>query len=301
LTERTSAMLVLDKPSGMTSQQAVTRVKRLLSFRKAGHSGILDPDVTGVLPILFGSATRLAEYITDATKAYEAFAVLGFSTDTQDATGQILATGDPAGVTDEQIQQALRSFVGHIEQVPPQYSALKVGGVRAYTLARKGIEAPLVPRTVRVEQIAHLATTRAPGKVTIHFRILCGKGTYVRTICHDLGKQLGVPAHMASLIRTQSGPFTLSDAVSLSAVEEQGRLLLMAPEVAVAHLPKIVVEEQEAVLVDHGARLRPRDWPLAIGQDVRVHDQTDELLAIYTVVDNAELAAKKVLVTREAT
>lgn len=302
-----SGVLVLHKPRGMTSQQAVTRVRRMLDYAKAGHSGILDPEVTGVLPILFGSATRLAEYIMDAQKAYEAVVQFGSATDTQDATGQVVATGDPSGLDRAVVDAALATFVGEIEQMPPQYSALKIAGVRAYELARKGQVAPLVARTVQVLSCSLIDFTHVEGLVQARFSITCKKGTYVRTICHDLGALVGVPAHMAQLVRTRSGPFTLADAHSIDEVAEKGRLLVLTPEHAVTSLPAFTVTPEQAQRVFHGARLQVRGVaPLPVAQDVRLHGPSGQLLAIYTVLhavpgEGLTLAAKKVLALQEVT
>lgn len=306
MSDLSAGIIVLNKPPGMTSQQTVTRVKRLLGVRKAGHSGILDPDVTGVLPILFGSATRLADYITDSVKEYEAVAVIGWSTDTQDASGVTLSKGDPTHLTDSQIEQELARFEGYIEQLPPQYSAHKVAGIRAYELARKGEYADLAPHHVHVYS---LQTTnlerRQDGSIAVTFTIRCGKGTYVRTICHDLGARLGVPAHMEKLVRTHSGPFSLRDAHTLDSIEQSGWKLVLPPEQAVLHLPSIVISEDDARRVSHGSALAVAlADDVVLGQEVRIHKKTGELLALYVVAQvNAErqaiLSAKKVLAEQE--
>lgn len=307
LEEAKAGVLVLNKPAGMTSQQAVTRVRRLLGFSKAGHSGILDPDVTGVLPVLFGTATRLAEYITDAHKTYEATVVFGSATDTQDATGEVVAKGDPHSLDETVIDAALQQFVGVIQQLPPQYSALKIAGKRAYEYARQGQVAPLVARSVQVLSCQLLGVVHGADTVQARFVITCSKGTYVRTICHDLGCMLGVPAHMGTLIRTHSGPFTLADAHTFAELESRGRQLVLLPQAAVPHLPVVSATSAQGQRVFHGAPF----WvqvadDLALGQDVQVHSLDGQLLAIYSVSqlqvgEGALLTAKKVLALQEVT
>lgn len=302
-------IMVLDKPAGMTSQQAVTRVKRLIGCKKAGHSGTLDPDVTGVLPVFLESATRLVEYVMADQKSYLAEVVFGTATDTQDASGTVIASGDPSLLECETVISALQTFVGKIEQVPPAYSAVKVAGVRAYALARAGVPVALKARLADVHRITVLQCDWGPVEYRIRFSVDCGKGTYVRTICHDLGVRVGVPAHMASLVRTRSGPYLLEEAHSLMEIEELGQALLREPASAVAHLPALQLKTQENVVrVLHGAALTisvqdiPPSFPmlsLDADQLVRLHDPQGRLQAIYVVqlVQDGQiwLKARKVL------
>lgn len=282
-----AAILILDKPSGMTSQQAVTRVKRLLGYKKAGHSGILDPAVTGVLPIFLGRATRLAEYLSNENKQYDACAVFGRATDTQDATGVTTATGDIHALTKEAIVQALLSFVGEYWQTPPAYSAIHVDGVRAYELARKGKEVNLPARLVSIDQISVLEVDLLSDEPCVRFSVSCSKGTYIRTLCHDLGVKLHVPAHMKSLIRTKTGPFTLADAHSFESIEERKDDLLLAPERAVPDMAHLLVTDEEWQQVMHGVSLfREFDQMRADpGTLVRIHNRYGFFGAIYAVQD----------------
>lgn len=301
-----SGIVILDKPAGMTSQQAVSRVKRMLGVKKAGHSGSLDPAVTGVLPVLFGKATRLAEYVQDLDKEYEAVARFGWSTDTQDGSGAVLAVGDASTLRCEAIGLALSEFVGGISQVPPQYSALHVDGVRAYELARRGLVADLKARPVRIDRIELLACERDPqGTVSARFRIACGKGTYVRTICHDLGVKLGVPAHMASLVRLRSGPFGIQEAHGFAELERDPGPCILSMEAAVRHLPVVHVDGMTAQKVAHGSSFETDVETLGSGSgDLRVHGPDGDLIAIYAW-DGVEqdgtgtVTARKVLAAQE--
>ncbi len=253
-----SGILILNKASGMTSQQAVTAVKRLLGVKKAGHSGILDPQVTGVLPVFLGSATRLAEYVTDRRKCYEAVLEFGTATDTQDATGAIVARADPAGLDERAVRNAFARFRGVLLQKPPAYSARKIAGKRAYELARAGREVDLQPRPITVFDLSIRDVHLYPGDYCVRFSIECGKGAYIRTICHDIGAAVGVPAHMRSLVRTCSGPFVLADAHLLEEVAQEKWNLVLAPDAAVEHLSVLTLTAEQMTAVRHG---QPVDCP----------------------------------------
>lgn len=297
-----SGIIVLNKPPGMTSQQAVTRVRRLLGIAKAGHSGSLDPGATGVLPVFLGGATRLAEYVMEQKKEYEAVVSFGLATDTQDAGGRPVAEGDPSGLTEAAIRAAGEQFVGVIQQMPPAYSAVRVQGVRAYALARAGKAVETAAREAVVDALRVLEVDLAAADKRTRFSIECGKGTYVRTICHDWGARLGVPAHMASLVRTRSGPFTLADAQDLPRLLEGEAARVWPPEAAVGHFPVLCLAQEEKRVVLHGAPLivdaARLSWPEPRGL-VRLHAEDGELLAIYRVTEHGDglsrLVAEKVL------
>ncbi len=303
-----SGIFILNKPAGMTSQQAVTAVKRALGCRKAGHSGTLDPSVTGVLPVFLGSATRLAEYVTEEKKCYTATAKFGAATDTQDASGTVVSTGDPTRLAIDDIRRQLQSFTGDIEQEPPLYSAIKIDGIRAYQLARAGQNVRLPKRYVHVYDLQLLDYKLESDEYAITFSIECSKGTYVRTICHDLGQSLGVPALMSALVRTRSGPFTLDDAHTLEELREYGNALVLPPASAVTRMPRIDLTLAESQRVLHGAAIvvdRSRlnlsavHAPSENGGLVRMHDETGQLSAIYewspSCADQVSLRAKKVI------
>jgi tRNA pseudouridine55 synthase len=213
-------VLVVDKPAGPTSFDVVSRVKRALRADKAGHTGTLDPAATGVLAVCVGDAVKLQQFLTDGDKAYEATVAFGAATDTEDAEGAIVARADPAAATRAAIAAALPRFVGEIEQVPPMFSAVRVGGRRLHEAARAGEEVERAPRRVRIHALT-LLDVAAPvdGVVLARVAVRCGKGTYVRTLAADLGRALGVPAHLAALRRTEAGPFRIADALPLDAAE----------------------------------------------------------------------------------
>jgi tRNA pseudouridine55 synthase len=219
-----TGVLVVDKPAGPTSFEVVKRVRRALRAEKAGHTGTLDPAATGVLAVCVGEAVKLQQFLTEGDKAYEARVAFGAATDTEDGEGRVVATGDPAGVDAERLRAALPAFVGAITQVPPMYSAVRVGGRRLHEAARAGEDVPRTPRAVHVHAFELLALEPREGdRVHATLRVRCGKGTYVRTLAADLGRALGVPAHLAALRRTAAGPFTIEQAVPLEEIERLGR------------------------------------------------------------------------------
>ncbi len=234
------------KPPGMSSAQAVAFVKRLLGA-KAGHAGTLDPEAAGVLVVLTGRATRLCDDLMGGGKQYLAEIAFGAETDTQDAQGRVTQRGGLVP-SEEDLAAALPRFTGTSMQTPPQYSALKTGGEAAYRLARSGREAPLAAREVWVGEIRLLRKTGADGYL---LRVTCGKGTYIRTLCHDLGRSLGCPAHLRFLLREKSGDFLLRDAVTpegLARWAESGRpagqAWLRPPLEALAFMPRFAVPDE---------------------------------------------------------
>ena len=228
--------LNLLKPPGCSSAAAVGYVRRLLGGVKAGHAGTLDPEAAGVLPVMVGKAARLFDDLQDKEKAYVAEVAFGVATDTQDAQGRAIAVGDR--YPDAQaLAQALRAFEGEQWQTPPSYSAVKQDGKRLYQLARAGVEAQAQPRRVVAHELRLMRMTGDHGAL---LSVRCSKGFYVRTLCHDLGRVLGCPAHLRFLLRTQSGPFTLETALPLEEVARrarEGRLRLIPPETALSRLP----------------------------------------------------------------
>jgi tRNA pseudouridine55 synthase len=218
-----SGWLVVDKPVGMTSTAVVNKVKWALQAQKAGHAGTLDPDATGVLAVALGEATKTVPYITDALKAYEFTVRFGQSTNTDDAEGEVIATSD-ARPTDAAIKSALGAFVGDIMQVPPQYSAVKIDGQRAYKLAREGETFKVAARPLWVEE---LLLGARPDADTAVLEMVCGKGGYVRAIARDLGEMLGCHGHVTKLRRTWSGPFDAADGLSIETID------------ALAHSPEL--------------------------------------------------------------
>jgi len=245
--------LVLDKPAGLTSTQAMAKARRLLDARKAGHGGTLDPIATGVLPIAFGEATKTVGHAMDGAKTY-AFAVRwGEARDTDDREGEVVETSD-VRPGEAAVRAALPAFVGEIEQLPPRFSALKVDGARAYDLARAGIDPELAPRRVRIDR---LALVGMPEPDTALFETDCGKGTYVRSLARDLARALGTVGHVAELRRLRVGPFVADDAVAMAALEaaaEAGTAdaLLRPVGAPLAGLPAIELTEAEAARMRNG-------------------------------------------------
>ena len=234
-----NGILVIDKPQGMTSFDVVRKVRRLCKTKRVGHAGTLDPLATGVLPVAVGWATRLVEYMMEGEKVYQAGLRLGATTDTQDAEGKVLQQRDWHGIDRATFEQTAGSFVGSIEQLPPMYSALKKDGKPLYKLARQGVEVDRELRQVKIESLSVDAFD--PPDVTITVR--CSKGTYIRTLCHDLGERLGCGAHMTSLRRMACGTFNIEAChtlTELKALAEQGKKIpLLRPAEALSDWPSI--------------------------------------------------------------
>lgn len=216
-------VLLVDKPSGPTSHDVVDRIRRRFRFKKVGHGGTLDPAATGLLIILLGRGTRLSSRFMSSDKTYEGVMRLGITTDSQDADGQVTREADPSGVTREQLEREMAAFKGDIYQTPPMVSAIKVDGVPLYKLARKGEEVERKPRLIHVYEFRLLDFTSPRAA----FVLRCTKGTYVRTICHDVGEHLGVGAHLEQLRRTESGGYKVTQAIPLDALLQRETLQLM--------------------------------------------------------------------------
>jgi len=212
-----NGIVIVDKPQGWTSQDVTARLRRVFSTRRIGHGGTLDPMATGVLPVFVGRATRGVEFFEHAEKTYETVLRLGLTTDTEDITGTVLTEGD-AFVTGSQVEQVLEQFRGDILQVPPMYSALKVNGQKLYDLARKGREVERQPRPVTIHELTLLGM-EAEG---VRLRVRCSKGTYIRTLCKDIGQALGCGGCMAQLRRVSAGEYTIGEAVPLQELLDTG-------------------------------------------------------------------------------
>lgn len=214
-TKELEGVLLVDKPKGLTSHDVVYRLRRKLSMKKIGHAGTLDPMATGLLIMLIGKATRISQYLMSVDKAYEGEATLGVITDSQDAEGEVMETRPVPPLTEAQLRDAMKGFLGDQYQTPPMHSAIKIDGVPLYKMARKGEEVEREPRFIRVMAFDLLGFN--PPQLT--FRLLCTKGTYVRTIAHDLGQKLGCGAHLSALRRTGSGQFRIDQCLTLEALE----------------------------------------------------------------------------------
>lgn len=248
-----SGWLVVDKPAGVTSTAVVNKVKWAFGAQKAGHAGTLDPDATGVLAVALGEATKTIPYITDALKCYRFRVVLGAATATDDASGAVIATSE-LRPTDAQIEAALAAFRGEILQVPPQYSAVKVDGERAYDLAREGEVMELAARPLWVER---LEMTGRPDADHVDLEMVCGKGGYVRSIARDLGQALGCLGHVAWLRREWSGPFTAENGVSMDLIDAEAKTealdaRLLPLELGLQDLPEFRATPEGAVRLRNG-------------------------------------------------
>ncbi|MBM7701909.1 tRNA pseudouridine(55) synthase TruB [Metabacillus iocasae] len=282
-------VLVLHKPKGMTSHDCVFKIRKLLRTKKVGHTGTLDPDVTGVLPICIGRATKIVEYLTGATKTYEGEVTIGFSTTTEDQSGEVVDQKEVTQIyTREDILEVLQSLTGEIEQTPPMYSAVKINGVRLYEYARKGIEIERPSRKVTIYQCELLDDrTEFQGEtISFRFRVTCSKGTYIRTLAVMIGEKMGYPAHMSYLQRTGSGQFTLDDCLTFEEIEkavEEGEIQshLYPVEQALFHLPKLTINDTLAMKVKNGALLPcPSDVDVSKGP-ILMMDENGQCLAIY--------------------
>lgn len=244
--------LNLLKPPGMTSHDVVAQCRRLLNQSRIGHTGTLDPGAAGVLVVACGRATRLARYLLESVKAYRAEVRLGVATDTQDASGTVIGRGDTSGVTAEELAHILARRRGPGTQVPPMVSAVKQQGVPLHRLARRGEEVARKPRPVVFHRLELLEYRREGDRAVARLDVECSAGTYVRALCADVGDDLGVGGHLAFLVRTASGPFTLDDSVTLEELAAGPELWLIDPGEGVRHFPAVEVEGRDRDRVLHG-------------------------------------------------
>jgi tRNA pseudouridine55 synthase len=302
--------LIIDKPAGWTSHDVVVRVRHLLQERRVGHTGTLDPFATGVLILLIGRATRLAQFLSGLEKEYEAVIRLGFATDTGDITGRRLrgpeesdnessrpplrsgyGTASPLSFSESQIENALQSLRGEIDQLPPMYSAKKQHGRKLYELARRGEEVERHPVRVCVREFealkaaGELLKDNLDGTMDLKTRVVCSAGTYVRTLAEDFGKRLGIGAHLAELRRTRVGDFQIHQAATLeqlqqSVAEESLGQVLLAPDGALAHLPAIDLPDDDVRKVRHGVNVEVQKSIWTDGERVRLRDEHGRLVAV---------------------
>lgn len=250
-----NGIINLNKPSGITSQQAVSKVKRLLGVRKAGHTGTLDPLATGVLLICLNEATKVSGFLLDMDKKYRAKVRLGVRTDTGDTEGRIVEEKDASGLTREKIVETVMTFSGKMNQKPPMYSAVKIGGQKLYALARKGIEVERAERVVEIYDIRVVAMALP----SFDIEISCSKGTYVRTLCEDIGYRLGTVAHLAALERRGIGPFDLKDSLTFEGLERElslpGEDYLCSIDSALQKFEEIILDERNYARARHGMQV----------------------------------------------
>ncbi|GAA5415149.1 tRNA pseudouridine synthase B [Paraliobacillus ryukyuensis] len=267
-----NGIIPLWKEKGWTSHDCVMKLRRICQTKKVGHTGTLDPEVEGVLPICIGKATKIVPFLTDTKKTYFAEVTLGYATETEDATGQTMDKKPISEqIASEKISETLQTFVGEITQVVPLYSAVRVNGRKLYEYARLGIPVERPQRNVMIDaiQLDTSSIVKKDGLFRFSFQVTCSKGTYIRTLCVDIGKKLGYPAHMSSLIRTQTGGFSEKESFTIDEVkekQEQGKIaeVLLPISSGVAHMHTIEVDKETAIKVTHGQKL-PK--PVAITTD----------------------------------
>jgi tRNA pseudouridine55 synthase len=280
-TTPSSGVLVVDKPVGPTSHDVVDRVRRTLRFRRAGHTGTLDPLASGVLPVCVGKATRLVQFLSGGEKVYRAAVRLGFATTTDDAGGEPLSDPRPVRVTRAEIEAASRALVGDIEQVPPAFSAKRTEGKRHYDLARAGCEPDRRPCAVTVHA---LEIVSEPHDDTFEMEVTCSAGTYIRALARDIGQRLGTGGHLAALRRVRSGAFSLEEAVTLDALKEQGMARLIPMGRLLPEMPEVRLGAPGVEAVRHGRMLGPdlvlSGFPDAPPERLRLLDEGGALVAL---------------------
>ena len=296
-------LILLSKPKGITSFSAVNKIKWLAGEKRVGHTGTLDPLATGVLPIFLGRATALSGILLDADKGYTATVKLGITTDTCDITGTVL-TEKEVNVTKSELEAALLKFRGKISQVPPIYSALKKDGVRLYQLAREGKEVEIEPREVEISKLDLLSFEKDTFKIEVE----CSKGTYIRSLCRDIGEALGCGATMTDLVRTSTGGFSINDTVCLNDLTKENiNNYIISEENALLYLRKISVTEKQAIRFSNGGQLayeRLKDAEFEDGELVRVKhgglflgvgyaDNTNKQIAIKCVINQLSVNSGK--------
>lgn len=274
------------KEKGYTSHDVVAVLRKVVGQKKIGHTGTLDPDATGVLPVCLGRATKVCELLTDHDKTYEALLLLGKTTDTQDISGEVLEERDPGDLTEEEVRSCIESFIGEYDQIPPMYSALKVNGKKLYELAREGKTVERKSRRVQIHGIRILEMNLPH----VRMEVDCSKGTYIRTLCHDIGEKLQVGGYMEELERTKVGRFLKEDAVTLDEVRQkmeqgEGAELFTPLDQIFAELPAVTVTDAKVWMSYNGNDLPERfllekeAW--TDGQEVRVYDSRKNFIGLY--------------------
>jgi len=292
-----NGVLLLDKPLGFSSNQALQKIKWLLQATKAGHTGTLDPLATGLLPLCFGEATKFAHYLTDADKTYFATVKLGVTTNTGDAEGEVLAT-KAVNVNQAQLEAVCKQFVGEISQVPPMYSALKHEGKALYEYARAGVE---IERKARVVTIFAITLNDFEGDIA-QMTVTCSKGTYIRTLAEDIGAVLGCGAHLIGLRRTATASYDIAQAITLAQFEampaEQRMALLLPEDSAVQHLPIIMLNADSTFYLQQGQAV----WQSgAVPQGLlRLYSEQQQFLGLGELQDDGKIAPKRLIVHKES-
>ena len=296
--ENVDGLLIIDKPAGITSHDVVSRVRRALGTKRVGHTGTLDPFATGVMVVVVGKATRLAQFLDKDEKEYEAVVQFGFETDTGDNTGTRKAEG---GRRNEEVVEGLCSanwdlvltkFRGDIMQTPPMYSAKKVEGKKLYELARKGQEIERRPVPVTIRELELLDSEFRIPNSALRIRVACSAGTYIRTLAEDIGREAGLGAHLTELRRTRAGRFTIDQSVTLDEVSSED---LRPIELAVEHLPEFVLREDRVSKTLNGMSTRDLSGTFVEGQQIRMSSPIGELIAIGTYDDTEKVIQPKVV------
>ena len=285
----TSGFINVLKPAGMTSHDVVSFIRRTYGLKKVGHAGTLDPAAAGVLPIALGSATRLIEYITDADKGYRAELTFGYKTDSGDDMGEVIEQINNFKIPSQQeIDTVLKQFIGRIQQVPPMYSAIKVNGQKLYELARQGksIEVP-----TRLVEISALNIIKNSGEKLL-FDVTCSKGTYIRTLCMDIGAKLNLPATMSFLIRTRVGKFTLQEAVTLEEIAADPQKALQNVHSVLNFMPKVILTKEHSLAFSHGQIIKIEQ--LIKNSVIAVYNENEKLIGIGSNVGQSLLKPVKV-------
>lgn len=274
------------KEKGYTSHDVVAKLRGILGQKKIGHTGTLDPDAEGVLPVCLGRATRLCDMLTDKNKTYEAVLLLGKTTDTQDITGEVLEERDTSFLTESHIKECIQGYIGEYEQLPPMYSALKVNGKKLYEFAREGIEVERNKRTVQIFDI----TTGEIELPRVYMEVKCSKGTYIRTLCHDIGQDLKTGGCMETLLRTKAGPFEIKDSVKLTQIEDfekTGKLseVIIPIDTMFSELPALTVADDYQTYAFNGNPLKSeymtKQRVASDRERVRVYSKEEEFIGIY--------------------
>lgn len=306
-------VLIIDKPAGLTSHDVIARVRKIINERRVGHTGTLDPFATGVLVVLVGRATRLAQFLSGAEKEYEAVIRLGYATDTGDLTGSRVDDGQShakaqsaQSLSEVDIKSALVSLHGEIEQTPPMYSARKIAGRKLYELARRGEEVERKAVRVTVSEFeamsrdGPLLKENNDGTRDLAVRVVCSAGTYVRKLAEDFGRGLGTAAHLAALRRARAGDFRIADAITLDRLNDLAdsdatREALISPDATLSHLPAVELSSEDARRVCHGMDLSVAStW--SDGQLVRMRDAGGQLIAVGTYDEERRHVHPKVVI-----
>lgn len=295
LKKKIDGILLVNKPENLTSNAVLQRVKRLFCAKKAGHTGSLDPIATGMLPVCFGEATKVAQFLLDDDKAYEVEALLGVKTNTGDATGEVIARVEKFAVTYNELLEVVDSFQGTLMQVPPMFSALKHKGQPLYKLARNGIEVAREPRKVQIYKLELLAFDG----ITFKLRVVCSKGTYIRTLVEDIGDKLGLGANVTRLHRLYTAGFSYQTMFTLDSLLQQSASelasCLLPIDSAIQHLSKIILSTDEVLALFQGKVLTISKSPNLTFGVVRLYSESKQFIGVGELVEPGLLKVKRLL------